>query len=54
MVGDQGALLIPGHTLLSPVAVEGPLALDGWCCRKETQVGRLSPTLEEAPAGVCW
>ena len=53
MVGDRGALLIPEHTLLNPVAVEGPLTLDGWRCRKEAQVGRLSPTFEEAPAGVC-
>ena len=54
MVGDRGALLIPERTLLDPVAVEGPLTLNGWCCRKEAQVGRLLPTFEETPAGICW
>ena len=54
MVGDRGALLISEHTPLNPVAVEGPLTLNGWCCREEAQVGRLLPAVEEAPAGVCW
>jgi len=44
-VSDLGALLIPGHSFLSPVAVEGSSALDGWCCREEAQVGRLSPAV---------
>ena len=34
LVGDRGALLIPERTLLDPVAVKGPLTLNGWCCRR--------------------
>ena len=29
MVGDRGALLVPEHSFLSPVAAEGPTTLGG-------------------------